>query len=627
MLEPNKEEESMEIREWVEKRNHAMWLLGWSTTITLIFLVLVILAMFQKCGIKPKSVEQSSCDGKPVGTIINEACEGGQITYICQETGLSEVARTCAGCNKVTFEDVKPLLETRCASCHFSPEPYSNFVTASQKIDEFIRRVNLSAEDPRRMPKTPNSELSIQEKGLLEGWRRDGLVESKGACGGNQETGYIDFNKLETAMITDLSQVEANDQRFTRYLVKAHKVNLGDSQERLEEFTTAINKTVNSLASNSRDITLVTSVDGVGSAYRIDLRSYDMDRNDWLVIERDEPFDIVSKTNKGRILQFLTATRKPWVHFDSFIEASVGTPANYYRFTGVPGTFKEFSELIGLDYENDLLVFDAIFSGFNGSPISKQKNRLVGRYNLDGNFGRYAYITYDPISLDGVRERNLFEFPLIKETNGDAIFDFAAGEVIVEMNNGLHLYALFNAAGVRQLAAPTNVVIDTESPIDEEIANGSDCMRCHAAGILRVQDEIRAHFFANADKFTPKDRVIIPQLYKSQGSMDAGLIVDNRLFAEAMKRLAIINSNVDPVNIARDNLLLDWSVEEVASFLFLSVEQFKSGLKQSAIGQAQVGQLLTGGSITFDQLVQVLPVLINDLRLFEEPINGQSGGE
>jgi hypothetical protein len=80
---------------------------------------------------------------------------------------------------------------------------------------------------------------------------------------------------------------------------------------------------------------------------------------------------------------------------------------------------------------------------------------------------------------------------------------------------------------------------------------------------------------------------------------------------------------VDPVNLARDRLLLDWNIEQLASFLFLSVDDFKTKLKQSAQGQAQVGQLLSGGTITFDQLVQSLPVLIADLRLFEEPINGE----
>lgn len=602
------------------------FLFAMATILFSMTVLLFLLFHLTKCGTRPTVVQKQaeSCGANNVGDLIKQPCDGGEITFLCEASGnLREIARTCAGCAKVTFEDVKPLLDSKCVSCHFSPESYGDLVAATKHIDEFIRRVNLSSEDPRRMPKVPNAELNAQEKGILEAWRRDGLVASKGDCNQGNETGFIDFNDLETALLTDLGNVEQADQPFIRYLVKAHKSNLGESQTALDEYETAINRALNSLATLSRDITLATPVDAKGSAYRIDLRSFDLERIDWLFIEKDEPFNIVSKTNKGRILQLLTGTRKPWVHFESFIEASLGTPANYYRFTGVPNDLKAFLLQIGLNLEQDLVNFDAIFSGFNGSPISKQKNRLVARYNLDGNFGKYAYFTYDPIALDGVKERNLFEFPLIKETGGNAIFDFAAGEVIVEMSNGLHLYALFDKAGVRQNAAPTNIVIDTESPINEEIANGSDCMRCHASGILRVRDEIRSHFEDNADKFTAKDRIIIPQLYKAQASTDAALVADNRSFAEAVKKLRIINSNVDPVNVARDRLLLDWDVDEVSAFLFLTPEDFKKKIRESAEAQAQIGQLLSGGSVTFDQLVEVLPALIEDLRLFEEPINGE----
>lgn len=603
------------------------------------FMILSFFILFLKSCLGPTKkttvevpgspVEDVLCpDGSKVGDTKKEACDGDQIgekVYVCREGGTLDLALdSCRDeepqCDSiVSFEDVKPILTSQCVSCHFTPTPYDDYELASTRIDEFMRRINLGVNNPERMPKEPISPLSIDDRNLLDQWISDGLKESNDDCDENPvDLGSIDLFDIESAILSDLAKIEQSDRRNTRYLVMSHKLNLGERADQISSRTQAIGKVLNSLNADLEDLYPADAIDEKKSIYRFDLRTYALERSDWLLIEDNDKFDVESFTDEGETIKFLTGARKAWLHFDNFIditqEASV-----YYEIMDVSNDLLTFFNDVGVNVQAQFDDFSSMFLGFNGSEISNQKNRLIVRF--EGRDG-YVWITFDPIDIDGDRTRNLFAFPCLLGTGCDEIFNFAAGEVIWTLPNGMQGYALYDSAGVRQdkAAVELGIVFDTRSPVDPEINNAIDCHRCHAKGILPSVDEIREHVLRNGNQFDADDRQIILELYKDQGANNAAFQLDNRIYANALESIGVNQNIDDPITSAWDDHLLDWSSEEVGSFLFISPSELKSCIEGSAGASSEVGQLVTGGRITFDQFVEVLPTLKLDCRLFQEPL-------
>lgn len=581
--------------------------------------VLVVLITIGACSqlTKPRSVEEDpgGCGDLSIGQTKTETCEGGTKVFVCRDDGLSEILNTCKVTNPVdcvSFEDVKPILTEECVLCHFTPKPYDQYEVAKEKIDATIRRMNLGNDNPERMPREPKPPLEGSDKRLLEQWRSDGLKEKNSDCSntGGSNTGFIDLLELESAIILDLAKLEGDDRVNTRYVVGAHKLN----QKLDDQISMAVDKSLSSL---SREEELYKAEEVSPGLYRFDLRSYGLDREDWKEIEDEDEFDLESFTDEGQQIKFLTGARKAWFHYDNFIEITQKARV-YYDLLNVPNNLGQHLRNLGVNVGAQFDDFSAQFLGFNGSEITLQKNRLIVRF--EGEDG-YVWITFDPIALNGVEERNLFEFPCLNGTGCNALFEFAASEVIWTLPNGLQGYALFNAQGQRQDNAPIEdgLVQDTRSPIDPQIDNAIDCNRCHAKGIIPATDEIRDHVISNGTLFRAEDRQIILELYKSREANNAIFASDNSVFSGAMGTLGIDQTR-DQITAANDELKLDWDLVEVSSFLFLTPEEFTQGLRGSGQGAQAIGQLLSGGRITFDQFIDILPVLKNDLRLFQEPL-------
>lgn len=600
-----------------------------SVTILMASLILLIIQFFFKmtgCGISPEKetvyVHPSKCGDFDTGEIKKESCEGGEKVSVCSSGDWLEISNSCGqagvGCEQITFQDdIKPLVDDKCLGCHFSPERYDDPAVFRKYFDESLRLVNLSNNDPSRMPKFPAPELSFGEKRLLEGWRADGFLDNcDGVPSDGPDFGFLDLDYIEDNILLDQNRLDESDRENTRYLVSTHRRIEGQDDREFEIFEKAANKTLNSL-SFERDIFAVTPVDLARSIYRLDLRAIGWDAADWQSIEYADPFKIVSNTAKGRLIRILADANQPWFHLENFINITQ-QPDVYYSLLDLPGTFGELADQLGVDYVEDLSeTFDGRLIGFNGSPISNQKNRLLSRHESDDGF---MWITYDPVDLDGVPERNLLEFPLLAETGGKRVFDFAAGEVIFTLPNGFLGYMLVNNRGIRQNDAPINIVVDTESPVKPApaIVNAISCHRCHSAGIIPSVDQIRNAVIANASEFDAIDVELVKALYKGPATNAALFANDNKHYKQALEKAGISQGDPDPLTASTDQFLLDWSLKEVAGFFFRGEDEFKQLLNQSAQGKAQVGQLLTGGSITFDQLVQVAPILIEDLRLFED---------
>lgn len=552
----------------------------------------------------------------------------GDIVQVCTETGWKTASDTCKKpgdpgnptCTHPVFADVKPILQAKCISCHVSPGQITDYAVAAQWSDDIARRIALPSNNNEHMPKGTAPQLSPDEISKIRGWHDAG---SPNGCDSGSNNGFLNLDSVEGAIVADLNTVSEIDRPNVRYLVASHAFDAGAANfagpDLVKKFFTAVNKGLNVLNDESEDLFIAQPIDGPGTIFRFDLRTFDMNVGDWGALETADRLETISQTTKGQIIRALTRTNKPYFHADNFLNVAIGNPTIYYRITETPAKAIDLQAKVDTQFNNSVGQFDATFAGSATSPIALQKNRLIVRVDQTRTQNAYYWQTFD-INGQFANLKNLFQFPLLGATGTQNAFQFDASEVIYTMPNGMQGYALFNNQGVLQNAAPGDVVRDVESPISPIISNAGSCQRCHSGGLIPMQDQILGHVKANASQFPANDVAIIERLYKAPGALSATFVHDNGIFAKALKAIGVDPLAPDPITELTDRLQLNWDLNLAASFLFLTKAQFLQALEQSAFAKGQIGQLATGGTVTFGQFQAVLPQLVKDARLFQDPL-------
>lgn len=542
------------------------------------------------------------------------ACPAGQSgrdLQICKEGKFIDSSNTCkpaAGCGAVVFDqNVAPLIKAKCVSCH---PGFDKLDTAKSKIDNFIARTSLAPDAPLRMPKVPNPPLSDAEKKIFTDWKAGGLQPN---CPDTASNPYISLNDLEVAAQNDLDTLNSGTQTETRWLYTTHKSDEGASLKDLVKFEAAIQKGINSI-SLGRGIVLAKPVDEKKTLFRFNLNDLKLTVAAWNLIEAADPINLESDTNRGRLLKQLTNSKKPMMSVDAFLTAANKAQV-YYAIRKIPSDLNTLLGNLGVNQNVQLANFQALLVGFANSPISLNKNRLLARF--DSNDGAY-WQTFDTDDIADAH-KNLFNFPLLKATNKNNNFKFNASEVIFTLPNGLHGYALFDAAGKRLDLAALNIVAhNVNPPSDPTIKNAQSCYRCHSGGFIPKKDEVRASVDQNASQFDLKDVDLVDLLYRNP---DVLFKDDNTEYGASLSKMGILISDQDPISVSLDNLQeRQLNAKAVASLFLLDEKSFIDCLGRSADGRAQVGQLLTGGTIVFSQFVASAPVIIRDCRIGVEPL-------
>lgn len=427
------------------------------------------------------------------------------------------------------------------------------------------------------------------------------------------------LESIESDIQKDQKKYSPNDRRFIRW------VDIGYAgQDNLKLQKKAVDKTLNSINSIKSQIVLTKPINEIGSIVSFDLRDFNLSREDWVLIERADPLDFQSRTAVGQSIAFFADTRKPWIHGANLADVVMANPNLYYRFMHIPKTSDDLEKALGVNLLGDLLNADARLIGFNGSSIAQQKNRLIGIW--ESNSGSY-FRTFDTSLNDSNNPlANLFKNPLFAGLGSKLTFLFRASEVIFSMPNGLHGYALFDGKGNLLGDAGLDIVRDNLSNVSPapSIEAAISCFRCHSNGIIWAQDQIRGFVSANAAQFTKEDQDKIFGLYAKKAVNDALIANENQRFQIALNSLGITVDEADPINSARDVFRLDWDVNKVAGLLFLSPDEFSRRLKASQKSLQNVGQLLSGGTVTFATLTQkdVLDDLKREIGFLDEPVKG-----
>ncbi len=631
-----------------EHNKHHSWIAFLTSMMAFVTTMAIIYVLMHSCG-PTKSGGKSdpppppphidvTCDGTQLGSLRKTPCPDGKtgdITEACQAKPDGTVGTwnpqfdTCVAvvpptppspptppgpdkkpCDQVvTFDELAPIVALNCASCHVGRDTYAQAKDKSAAMNE---RIALPITDPKHMPAQRPS-LSIDDQAVFAGWTRDGFLAA-GDCASSAPPAptFRDLAWAEDTMATDLHRQPFNDQANTRYLLAVNEVNLGRTA-RAALAKTAGSKALNSVSTERGLFPLVDVAPGI---WRANIDALGIQEPEWQAIENASQLNLESFTVAGKSLKDATKTRLPYMNVDDFNDSVLRNAGVYYRVTEAAATLPLELKKLGVDFAGDLATFRAALIGFNGSTLAPAANRLISRHDsTDGAF----YATYDtgPIISNA---QNVYASPLLKEAGGKANLKFAAGEQIFALPNGLHGYFLADAAGKRLDFADPNIVHDfTSNPVAPIIRVAISCFQCHAGGFIPANDQVRASLGISG--LAAADAQIASALFRPQAKNVQMFDADNARYRAALVQIGVDPNQPDPISQMSDALLGDQHLDEIGYRLWLRPNEMAACINQSPSGKLAAGQLLAGGTLSHDQLIQVIGDLKRDCRLMQDPLN------
>lgn len=424
--------------------------------------------------------------------------------------------------------------------------------------------------------------------------------------------GTLENDEVEAIALGDAFGLQRADQLASIYLSCADYLNEGLD---VEDCRKGVELGLN-LLSNRPFIERVTPVKDHPEILRVDQRDFfgDSFQDERLAIEQALVLRIESKTARFRNLQVLTGAQFPILHAKVYLETAFLAPI-YYDIKNIPLSENEFWIGQGVDRQR---IFDQrdkniFLANFEISQIAPGHNRHVRRM-LGANGA--CYDTSDMDALAIVPESNLFAFPFPIEARSAKTFAHAAREVLCRQPNGLFLGVLFNGAGVRQNEAPPTVVTGYRAANKglDSIVRLRDCEGCHTSFVIPYRDEAGAQI--DDQPFNAQDKLLGRLFFKPETDLQKVIDQDNADHARALDTLGISQAGEPAMNSVIDRLRDGADAKELASFLYLSEQEFLKRLRGSAVAANEFGNLLNGGEVGFFTIQAGLQNLIDDLNLF-----------
>ncbi len=530
--------------------------------------------------------------------------------------------------NSATGQDLtakaEAILKQSCADCHAggAAEGRMNYVLNAGRL---ISKGKVIPKDPTRsklikevesgrMPKD-GDKLSKADIQTLKDWVAAGAPAFKAT----EEVAFISPEAILLAIVKDLSRkdIDPDDRPFFRYFTLTHLYNAGLSSDELLTYKQALFKLINSLSWEG-EMHVPHPIDIHETIFRIDLRKLQWNEATWDSILKANPYGVTHTSTAARDCYAYTACRLPYVRGDWFVFAAARPPL-YHLILELPDSDLALEQRLNVRVAENIRTRQVFRNGFNESGVSAH-NRMIEWHRLPNG----AYIkSYDFKGSEG--KRSLFEHPT--GPGGVNGFEHDGGEIIFNLPNGLQAYLLVDAKGRRIDVGPTDVVLDKEAVrrgLQAEVINGISCMGCHKNGMIRKEDEIRAHVTANVNAFDTLEAKLILALYPRNDDWE-------KLFEKGEKRFraAVHQSLGDPESAWNQDLPPTEQITALAALfqdaLDLDLAAAESGLQPQALldGLAReaelarkLGSLRTpGGSVKRDVFVAAFPLLAKKLDL------------
>jgi hypothetical protein len=455
-------------------------------------------------------------------------------------------------------------------------------------------------------------DITDSEITALQGGSGDGLEDRQAELNnkfpperGNRT--FISDDEINQIILKDLEGIQGS-KRDIRYLTLTHLYNAEISSREITTQSYGIAKLLNSL-SYASEIKMPQAIDDSQTIFRIKLSDYRWNRNTWNVIARRNIYFRNRGTQAERQIANLTGTRSYAFKADWF--ASEASQGNLYAFImNLPRNVRTLEfRLMGRSADDNIRRRNVARLGVYYSGVSAQ-NRMIERHET--KFGAY-WKSYDFEESKGRARRNLFEFPLDSRNfrNG---FEFAGGEMIFNLPNGLQAYMLTDVNGNRINKGPQNVVNDGKRP-DHAVSNGISCMSCHNKGMQTARDQLRTHVEKNSfafDRFTVQ---AVRQLYPGNDKMAALYNSDKDRFKAAMDKIGYSVNAPEPTLVLVSRYETDLSLEQAAAELGLTKTEFENGIGRSQFLSRRLGQVLLKGRVKREIFEDNFFNLVRNLRV------------
>lgn len=514
-------------------------------------------------------------------------------------------------------QKAKAILTTKCYSCHGEAGSADGGINFMLNRDRLVKRrklvVGKSADSvifrqvkTGRMPKD-NEPLSADEVDVLKRWIDSGAVDFNPKV---KARTFISSDDVLTFIRDDLRALEKDDPEklpYFRYFTITHLYNSGLSDDELRSYRVALAKLVNSLSWKKR-IVLPQPIDPAQTVLRICLSDYRWSPKTWDRIAGEYPYGVKSLAPAMQFCFSATQTNLPCVRADWFV-AKAAMPPLYHEILELPESVGELEQLLRIDVEHNIASGDAVRAAFNGSGVSSH-NRLIERHDCDLTGGVY-WKSYDFGEDKG--RRSLFSHPL--GPGGDNGFEHDGGELFFSLPNGLQAYLLVDKDGQRIDKGPVSIVSDPRRP-DKQVVNGLSCMSCHAEGVKRKADEVRAAVLANPQAFTAVEVTQVKKLYKTNDDLEKLFDADAKHFANAVAQTGGKTSGDEPIVMLALRFEEEVDLDLAAAEVGMNTETLKSRLEKSTnLSRLLPSLKVPGGTVKREAFVATFPTLVRELRL------------
>lgn len=300
--------------------------------------------------------------------------------------------------------------------------------------------------------------------GLLSGW----------------SLGASPSSELQAAL-AHAKSLPVNQASFTRY---ATLYNVPEDER--AECARVLSYVLNAVSRTAR----ITVPQQDGSLLAINLLDYGLPVELWESILDGEPTfhittEVLDGTKKRRVLtdaghvglENAEALRKTCGSGGGIVRADwlivQLTTKHYYNAAGIGTTLDVFYKNLGVDQATIVAIKANHGANLIKSGVTKHPRR-ISRYQ--GPLGA-SWQTFDSDGTEAIND------PLRNPTFS---VGFQASEHIAAKANGLHAFALFDAAGKRQDSVPERIAKDDSDPHgDGVLVAGASCIRCHVEDGLR----------------------------------------------------------------------------------------------------------------------------------------------
>ena len=506
------------------------------------------------------------------------------------------------------------VLEKKCGECHgkdrsggFSFRDYRKMVDNGHitpgKPNEsrvYINVAGLPTADP--MPPAQAKDpapLTADEKAALKTWIEAGAPQLKAAQSDAPRKFLMEADILRE-IEADLNRAGERDRAYFRYFTLTHLANAGASEDDVQAFRVGLSKLLNSL-SWQKKITAPQPIDSGKTILRIDLRRYSWTEATWKRLLAAYPYAVISESATAKTIYATTNCPLPYVRADWFVSRAA-LPPLYHELLDMPDTAGKLEDKLGVDVKKNLQEETAIRAGLQESGVSRN-NRVVERH--ESPYGAY-WRSYDFKNNAG--KENIFKNPLA--------FEAAGGEIIFNLPNGLQAYLLVNGKGDRIDTGPIDIVSNKENVNDPVVRNGLTCMSCHAQGMKRFGDNMRAVIDATPKAQADYDRDHALALYVEKPKMDAALDEDAKRFADAVRETGAEVTKREPIYALQGRYDSTVDITQAAAEAGLPTEIFLSKLQANARLGALLGPLkTTGGRLKRDAWEEYFGDVVRELHL------------